>query len=55
MRIICKKLEELREYHNQMLKLVNSFRNKKTDLINFSKEVPYDTRYILLNLNMLCL
>lgn len=46
--MICKKLEDLKQYHEQILNLVGSFRSRKVDIVEFSKEVPTDAIYCLL-------
>jgi ribosomal protein S18 acetylase RimI-like enzyme len=46
--MICGKLDELVQYHVQILKLVSSFRKKKISLTALAKETPDDTRYCLL-------
>lgn len=46
--MICGKLDELTQYHSQILKLVGSFRKKKVSLVALAKETPADTYYCLL-------
>lgn len=46
--MICKKINELIQYYDQIHNLVGSFRGRKIDIVDFAKEVPDNAMYCLL-------